>query len=155
MDGFPELTIGEVADGPASRRRDPLLRAHRPAARAGPYGRAAPLRPGVLGKLGFIGVAQSAGFKLREIKELIDGVERSDGLGEQMRSLSPKARRGRGAARADQGDAGLARGRQGVRLREPEECALFPEFGEESLDAGTALKMIRVDGGDCRRSPAE
>ena len=35
--------------------------------------------------MGLIGVAQSAGFKLREIKELIDG---ADGLGEPMRSLS-------------------------------------------------------------------
>jgi len=39
----------------------------------------------VLGRLGFIGVAQSAGFKLREIRELIDGVD-ADGMGEQMRS---------------------------------------------------------------------
>ena len=39
----------------------------------------------LLGKLGFIGVAQSAGFKLREIKELIDG---ADGLGTPMRSHS-------------------------------------------------------------------
>jgi hypothetical protein len=40
-----------------------------------------------VGKLGFIGVAQSAGFKLREIKELIDG---TDGLGAPMRSLSSR-----------------------------------------------------------------
>ena len=39
----------------------------------------------MLGKLGFIGVAQSAGFKLREIKQLIDA---ADGLAEPMRSLS-------------------------------------------------------------------
>ena len=42
----------------------------------------------MLGKLGFIGVAQSAGFNVREIKELIDGIDASAGIGERMRSLS-------------------------------------------------------------------
>jgi hypothetical protein len=41
----------------------------------------------VLGKLGFIGIAQSAGFKLREIQELIAGIDGADGMGEKMRSL--------------------------------------------------------------------
>ena len=45
----------------------------------------------VLGRLGFIGVAQSAGFKLREIKALVDGVDSADGMGEQMRSLSSQS----------------------------------------------------------------
>ena len=44
----------------------------------------------MLGKLGFIGVAQSAGFKLREIKELIEGVDGADGMAEPMRSLSSR-----------------------------------------------------------------
>ena len=47
----------------------------------------------VLGRLAFIGVAQSAGFKLREIKALLAGVEGSDGLGAPMRlTVEPEAR---------------------------------------------------------------
>ena len=86
MDEFPELTIGEVA-----RRAGVATSSIRYYERIGLLPK--PDRLGgqrrydadVLGKLGFIGVAQSAGFKLREIKELIDG---ADGLGEPMRSLS-------------------------------------------------------------------
>src|SRR5829696_10445759 len=86
MDGFPELTIGEVA-----RRAGVATSSIRYYERIGLLPE--PDRAGgqrrydaeVLGKLGFIGVAQSAGFKLREIKQLIDG---GDGLGEPMRSLS-------------------------------------------------------------------
>jgi hypothetical protein len=37
----------------------------------------------VLGKLGFIGIAQSAGFKLREIQELIAGIDGADAMGER------------------------------------------------------------------------
>src|SRR5215210_3133355 len=35
-------------------------------------------RSHVLGKLGFIGVAQSAGFKLDEINELVHGIDGAD-----------------------------------------------------------------------------
>src|SRR5215216_2904868 len=88
MDGFPELTIGEVA-----RRAGVATSSIRYYERIGLLpkpDRAAGQRrydPDVLGKLGFIGVAQSAGFKLREIKELIDG---ADGLAEPMRALSSR-----------------------------------------------------------------
>ena len=86
MDGFPELTIGEVA-----RRAGVATSSIRYYERIGLLPE--PARSGaqrrydadVLGKLGFIGVAQNAGFKLREIKQLIDG---ADGFGEPMRSLS-------------------------------------------------------------------
>jgi DNA-binding transcriptional MerR regulator len=44
----------------------------------------------VLGRLAFIGVAQTAGFRLTEIGELMDGAERHDGLAASMRSLSEK-----------------------------------------------------------------
>jgi MerR family transcriptional regulator, redox-sensitive transcriptional activator SoxR len=47
-------------------------------------------RPDVLGRLGFIGVAQSAGFKLREIEELIAGIDRGDGMAGRMRPLSAR-----------------------------------------------------------------
>ena len=82
MDGSPEFTIGEVA-----RRAGVATSSIRYYERIGLLPE--PDRLGgqrrydadVLGKLGFIGVAQSAGFKLREIKELIDGVDDADGLG--------------------------------------------------------------------------
>ncbi len=42
----------------------------------------------VLGKLAFVGVAQSAGFKLDEIKDLMVAVDGADGMGDRMRALS-------------------------------------------------------------------
>ena len=81
----------------------------------------------VLGKLGFIGVAQSAGFKLAEIKELIDGVDSADGMGDQMRSLSSR--------KLDEVEALLERTKamkgwldvaQGVRLRDPGRVRALP-----------------------------
>jgi hypothetical protein len=45
----------------------------------------------VLGRLAFIGVAQSAGFKLTEIKDLVRGVDGTDGMASQMRALFPSA----------------------------------------------------------------
>jgi MerR family transcriptional regulator, redox-sensitive transcriptional activator SoxR len=102
----------------------------------------------VLGKLGFIGVAQSAGFKLREIKRLLDGVDRPDGMGEQIRSLSSQklteVEELLERARAMKGWLEVA---QECGCATPEECALFPAPGEE---AGTALPVIQ----DCRRPPA-
>ena len=85
MDELPELTIGEVARraGVATSsiryyERIELLPKPERVGGQRRYG------TDVLGKLGFIGVAQSAGFKLSEIKELIDGVDSSNGMGEQM-----------------------------------------------------------------------
>src|SRR5215217_4547830 len=91
MDGFPELTIGEVA-----RRAGVATSSIRYYERIGLLPK--PGRLGgqrrydaeVLGRLGFIGVAQSAGFKLREIKALMEGVDGASGLGEQMRRLSSR-----------------------------------------------------------------
>src|SRR5215218_578887 len=86
----------------------------------------------VLGKLGFIGVAQSAGFKLLEIKELIDGVEAANDMGAQMRSLSSR--------KLDEVEALLERTKAMKGWLEvakecgcatPAECALFPAPGEE------------------------
>ena len=105
----------------------------------------------VLGKLGFIGVAQSAGFKLREIKELIDGVDSADGMGEQMRSLSSQ--------KLDEVEALLEHTRamkgwlevaKECGCASPSECALFPAAGDEPLSP-SALRLVRVDGSDCRR----
>src|SRR4029450_9249359 len=89
MDELPELTIGEVARraGVATSsiryyERIELLPEPERVSGQRRY------RADVLGKLGFIGVARSAGFKLSEIKELIEGVDSDSGMGEQMRTIS-------------------------------------------------------------------
>jgi MerR family transcriptional regulator, redox-sensitive transcriptional activator SoxR len=107
----------------------------------------------VLGKLGFIGVAQSAGFKLDEIKALIHGIDGADGMADQMRSLSTQ--------KLEEVEALLERTRAMKGWLEvakecgcatPEECGLFPDGGE-SVDIAAALKLVHVSGGDCRRTP--
>lgn len=155
MEGFPELTIGEVA-----RRAGVATSSIRYYERIGLLPK--PEREGgqrrydteVLGKLGFIGVAQSAGFKLREIKELIEGVDGANGLGEPMRSLSSQ--------KLDEVEALLERTKAMKGWLEvarecgcatPAECALFPAPGEEPANADLRLRVIRVQGKDCRRLP--
>ena len=156
MDGFAELTIGEVA-----RRAGVATSSIRYYERIGllpePDREGAQRRydADVLGKLGFIGVAQSAGFKLREIKELIEGVDGANGLGEPMRSLSSQ--------KLDEVEALLERTKAMKGWLEvakecgcatPAECALFPAPGEDPPDAELALQVVRVGGKDCRRPPA-
>jgi len=156
MDGFPDLTIGEVA-----------RRAGVPASSIRYYERIGvlpePERIGgqrrydaaVLGKLGFIGIAQGAGFKLREIKALMSGIDDGDDMGEQMRVLS--------TAKLSEVDALLERTKAMKGWLEvakecgcatPAECALFPAAGEEPASAEVALRVIRVEGRDCRRPAA-
>jgi MerR family redox-sensitive transcriptional activator SoxR len=152
MDGFPELTIGEVA-----RRAGVATSSIRYYERIGLLPQ--PERLGgqrrydanVLGRLGFIGIAQGAGFKLGEIKELIRGVD-GNGLGEQMRSLSSR--------KLDEVEALLERTKAMKGWLEvakecgcatPAECALFPAPGEAPMKPEMALRVIRVKGRDCRR----
>ncbi len=106
----------------------------------------------VLGRLGFIGVAQSAGFKLREIKALIGGIESADGMAEQIRSLS--------SVKLTEVEALLERTRamkgwlevaQQCGCATPAECALFPAPGEEIPSTDVPLRVIRVQGDGCRR----
>jgi DNA-binding transcriptional MerR regulator len=156
MDEFPELTIGEVA-----RRAGVATSSIRYYERIGLLPQ--PERSGgqrrydaeVLGKLGFIGIAQSAGFKLREVRQLIDGIDEADGMGEKMRSLS--------VAKLDEVEALLNRTRAMKGWLEvamecgcasPSECALFPPPGEEPADDDFALRLIRIQGKDCRRPAA-
>ena len=103
----------------------------------------------VLGKLAFVGVAQSAGFKLDEIKELMRAVDGADGMGDQMRMLS---RRKLGEveellarARAMKGWLEVA---NTCDCESPADCALFPQPGE-TYDAAHALRIVHVYG-DCR-----
>lgn len=109
----------------------------------------------VLGRLGFIGVAQSAGFKLREIKALVEGVDSANGMSEQMRSLS-REKLGEVEAllertRAMKGWLEVAR-ECGCAM--PAECTLFPAPGEEAWNSDFSLAVIRVAGKDCRRQLA-
>jgi len=150
---LPELTIGEVA-----RRAGVATSSIRYYERVGllpePERSHGQRRydTDVLGKLGFIGVAQSAGFKLREIKELIDGVDSTHGMGDQMRSLSSR--------KLDEVEALLDRTKAMKGWLEvakecgcatPAECALFGAPGEERPSADLSLTLVRVEGRDCRR----
>jgi MerR family redox-sensitive transcriptional activator SoxR len=156
MDEPAELTIGEVA-----RRAGVATSSIRYYERIGllpPPDRLAGQRrydAAVLGKLGFIGVAQSAGFKLREIKALINGVDGPDGMGEQMRSLSSQ-KLGEVEALLERTKAmkGWLEVAQQCGCASPAECSLFPAPGDATPNADPTLRVIRVEGKDCRRPPA-
>lgn len=156
MDESPELTIGEVA-GRAGVATSSIRYYERIGLLPEPERSQGQrrYRADVLGRLGFIGVAQSAGFKLAEIKELIEGVDSASGMGEQMRSLSTR--------KLDEVEALLERTKAMKGWLEvakecgcatPAECALFAAPGEEPPDPDLALRLVRVAGRDCRRSPA-
>jgi len=152
MDGFPELTIGEVV-----RRAGVATSSIRYYERIGLLPE--PERLGdqrrydadVLGKLGFIGVAQSAGFKLREIKELISGVDGADGLAEPMRSLSTR-KLGEVEALLERTKVmkGWLEVAKECGCATPAECALFPAPGDPP-GSDLALRVVQVGGKDCRR----
>jgi DNA-binding transcriptional MerR regulator len=154
MAEFPELTIGEVA-----RRAGVATSSIRYYERIGLLPEPERLHGQrrydgeVLGKLGFIGVAQSAGFKLAEIKELIAEVDSAGGMGEQMRSLSGRklveveALLERTKAMKGWLDVATQCG-----CATPAECALFPAPGEEA-NAELALTLVEVEG-SCRRPRA-
>ena len=156
MDDWPELTIGEVA-----RRAGVATSAIRYYESIGllpePERESAQRRydESVIGKLAFVGVAQSAGFSLDEIKELVEGVDDREGMAAPMRSLS--------ARKLDEVEALLERTKAMKGWLEvakecgcatPEECALFPAPDEGALDPDLALNVIRVPGPDCRRAGA-
>jgi MerR family redox-sensitive transcriptional activator SoxR len=154
VDDWPQLTIGEVARkaGVATssiRYYESIGLLPEPDRLHGQrrYG------TDVLGKLAFIGVAQSAGFKLREIKELVEGIDEGDGMGGQMRSLSSR-KLGEVEALLERTKAmkGWLEVAKECGCETPAECALFPAPGEESAEF--ALTVFRVKGGDCRREPA-
>ena len=151
MSGTLELTIGEVA-----RRAGVATSSIRYYERIGLLPE--PARSGgqrrydgeVLGMLGFIGVAQSAGFKLREIRQLMDG---TGDLGAPMRSLSSQ--------KLAEIEALLERTKamkswlevaQHCGCATPAECALFPARGDDP-----AGRSARAPGRPHRRrrlSPA-
>jgi len=125
VDDWPELTIGEVA-----RRAGVATSSIRYYESIGVLPEPDRLhgqrryRSDVLGKLGFIGDAQSAGFKLDEVEALLERTKAMKGWLEVAK------------------ECGCAT---------PEECALFPD-GAESVDVDAALRLVHVSGGDCRRT---
>ncbi len=106
----------------------------------------------VFGKLAFVGVAQSAGFKLDEIKDLMVAVDGADGMGDRMRALS---RRKLGEVEELLMRAQAMKGWLEVAntcdCQTPAECALFAASGE-AYDAARALRIVHVER-DCRRHP--
>ena len=103
---------------------------------------------GVLGRLAFIGVAQSAGFKLSEIKDLVGGIDGGEALSVHIRTLSVR--------KLDEVEALLERTRamkgwlevaQQCGCATPDECALFATPGA----APFSLTLIHVEGQGCRR----
>jgi MerR family redox-sensitive transcriptional activator SoxR len=157
MNELPELTIGEVA-----RRAGVATSTIRYYERIGLLPE--PDRLGgqrrydaeVLGKLGFIGIAQSAGFKLREIKQLIAGIDDADGMGEKMRSLSV-LKLGEVEALLNRTKAmkGWLEVAQECGCATPAECALFPAPGDEPPGTELGPRLIRVEGKNCRRPAAD
>jgi MerR family transcriptional regulator, redox-sensitive transcriptional activator SoxR len=156
MEELPELTIGEVARraGVATssiRYYERIELLPKPERVSGQRR----YRADVLGKLGFIGVAQSAGFKLAEIRELIDSVDSTAGMGEPMRTLS--------ARKLDEVEALLAR-TQAMKgwlevakecgCASPSECALFDSSDDGPADPDLALRLVKVAGRNCRRQRA-
>ena len=155
MDDWPELTIGEVArrSGVATssiRYYESIGLLPEPARLHGQRRYTGE----VLGKLAFIGIAQSAGFKLDEIGQLMDGIDGADGMAVQMRSLS--------ARKLGEIEALLERTRAMKGWLEvakecgcatPAECALFASADEQPADLGLGLSLVHVKAGDCRRVP--
>jgi MerR family transcriptional regulator, redox-sensitive transcriptional activator SoxR len=152
---WPELTIGEIA-----RRAGVASSAIRYYERIGLLPE--PMREhgqrrydeSVLGKLGFIGVAQSAGFSLDEIKQLMQGID-SGGMADPMRALSSR--------KLDEVEALLERTKamkgwlqvaQECGCMSPEECSLFPSPEQQTIDPELTLTLVRVKDGVCRRESA-
>ncbi len=153
MNDFPELTIGEVAHR-AGVTTSSIRYYERIGLLPAPDRISGQRRyeADVLGKLGFIGVAQSAGFKLREIKLLVDGLDDGRPMAEGMRSLSTrKLEEVEELLERTRAMKGWLEVAQECGCATPDECALFPAPGEAPLDAEVALRVVRVEGRNCRR----
>ena len=154
MDDWPELTIGDVGRraGVATssiRYYESIGLLPQPERVSGQRR----YRPDVVGKLAFIGVAQSAGFKLSEIRELVGGVDSGDGMAGQMRELSVrKLAEVEALLERTQAMKGWLEVAKECGCESPSECALFPADGEAPPTAD-ALSLVHVEGGHCRREP--
>ena len=156
MDDWPQLTIGEVA-----RRAGLATSSIRYYESIGLLPEPDRLhgqrryRTDVLGRLAFIGVAQSAGFKLDEIKALVVGVDGADGMAGRMRALSSR-KLGEVEALLERTQAmkGWLEVAKECGCETPAECTLFPAPGEQSTEADVPLTIVHINGGHCRREPA-
>jgi MerR family transcriptional regulator, redox-sensitive transcriptional activator SoxR len=156
VDDWPQLTIGEVA-----RRAGVATSSIRYYESIGLLPEPDRLhgqrryRTDVLGRLAFIGVAQSAGFKLDEIKALVVGVDGADGMAGQIRALSSrKLDEVQALLERTQAMKGWLEVAKQCGCKTPAECALFPVPGEQPAEAGVSLTIVHVSGGHCRREPA-
>jgi MerR family redox-sensitive transcriptional activator SoxR len=156
MEDWPELRIGEIA-----RRAGVASSTIRYYERIGllpdPFREHGQRRydESVLGKLGFIGVAQSAGFSLDEIKGLLAGIDDGGDLSDPMRSFSSrKLEEVEALLERTQAMKGWLEVARECGCLTPEECALFSADGERPVDPDAALTLFRVKDGVCRRDPA-
>jgi len=156
MDDMPQMTIGEAAGrsgvaASAIRYYESLGLLPEPEREHGQRR----YDGEVVGRLGFIRVAQQAGLSLDEIKQLVADVDDGTGLSEPIRSVSagklPEVEAMIERATAMKGWLEIA---SECECATPEECALFPEPGEDGWDAEQALAVVRVSGASCRREPA-
>lgn len=153
MDALGELTIGQVAKraGVATS----TIRYYERVGLLSKPDRVSGQRrcdPEVLGRLGFIGVAQGAGFKLREIKELLAGIDEEGRMAERMRALSErKLSEIEALLERTQAMKGWLEVAKQCGCATPEECALFPDGESGSWDPSMKLPVVHVDGKDCRR----
>jgi DNA-binding transcriptional MerR regulator len=156
VDDWPQLTIGEVARkaGLATssiRYYESIGLLPEPDRLHGQRR----YRDDVLGRLAFIGVAQGAGFKLDEIKELVVGVDGADGMASQMRALSSrKLAEVEALLERTQAMKGWLEVARECACETPADCGLFPAPGEQSTAADVPLTIVHVNGSDCRREPA-
>lgn len=153
MDDWPELTIGEAA-----QQAGVATSAIRYYERIGVLPQPDRLhgqrryRGDVVGKLAFIAVAQSAGFKLSEIKDLVRDVEESDGMAARMRLMSSqKLDEVNALLKRTQAMKGWLEVARECGCQSPDECALFPAPGEEWPEADLTPMLVRVEGRNCRR----
>ena len=102
----------------------------------------------VLGRLAFIGVAQSAGFKLAEIKELVGGIDDGEPLSGHIRTLSVrKLGEVEELLERTRRMKGWLQVAQTCGCTTPDECALFAAEGDEPF----SLALVHIQGRDCRR----
>jgi MerR family transcriptional regulator, redox-sensitive transcriptional activator SoxR len=148
MDDPLELTIGEVARragiaASSIRYYESIGLLPEPARLHGQrrYG------TDVLGRLAFVDVAQGAGFKLEEIKELLRGVDGAEGMAVRMQELSGR-KLGEVEALLERANAmkGWLEVANGCTCRTPDECTLFPEAGDD------VVRVVHVQGTTCRRT---
>lgn len=148
-DDWPELTIGEVA-----RRAGVATSAIRYYERVGllpPADRVSGQRrygEETVGRLAFISVAQNAGFRLREIRELLARTDSEHDLAGPMRALSarklPEVRAAIERAEAMRGWLEVVSSCQCERA---DECTPFP-----AGDGPVVLDVIKVPASaSCRR----